>query len=103
MAAAVLLAGAAVLTGCSSSGVIDTIPTAVGGLPDGVPQRPAAPPAYPSVHDMPPPRGQSNLSADEKKKLQDDLTKTRERAVRRGANPDETTSSTPAAGDAPNP
>ncbi len=58
VAAALLLA--ATLCGCSS--VVDNIPTSVGGLPEGVPQRPATPPAYPAVHDMPPPRQDSALS-----------------------------------------
>ena len=55
-AAAMLLAGAAVLAGCSATTVADHVPTAIGGLPEGAPQRSADPPAYPAVHDMPPKR-----------------------------------------------
>jgi hypothetical protein len=76
------------LAGCSS--VIDQIPTAAGGLPEGVPQRPADPAAYPAVHDMPPQRGTTPLSEAEKKLLKDDLLATRDRTIKQGA--DATTS-----------
>jgi hypothetical protein len=99
-AAAALLTGAALLSGCSS--VIDHIPTAVGGLPDGVPARPAEPPPYPAVHDMPPARGTPQLSDAEKKLLKDDLAATRDRTIKQGA--DATTSaSTEATGTPRNP
>ncbi len=74
--AAVLLALA--LSGCSSA--VDHIPSSLGGLPDGVPARPASPPAYPAVHDMPPPRQDSALSEAENKRLRQDLNVTREKA-----------------------
>jgi hypothetical protein len=80
LAAALLLAGAAMLSGCSST--IDHIPTAIGGLPEGVPQRPATPAAYPAVHDMPPTRTDETLSDAEKKKLREDLAKMRDSAAR---------------------
>src|SRR5690242_1703427 len=80
--AAVLLTVAAVLTGCSSA--IDHIPTAIGGLPEGIPARPAEPPPYPAVHDMPPPRGSTPLNEAEKKQLKDDLIATRNRAIQQG-------------------
>src|SRR5262245_17491344 len=55
--AAALVAVAVVLAGCSAgSTVADHLPTALGGLPDGTPQRPDTSRAYPAVHDMPPPR-----------------------------------------------
>jgi len=82
LAVAVLLIGAAMLSGCSS--VVDHIPTAVGGLPEGLPARPAEPPPYPAVHDMPPPRGSTPLSDAEKKLLKDDLAATRDRAIKQG-------------------
>ena len=84
VAAALLLA--ATLAGCSS--VVDNIPTSVGGLPEGVPQRPATPPAYPAVHDMPPPREDGALSEAESKRLREDLKNTRNR--RRPADGDRT-------------
>ena len=80
LAAALLLAGAATLSGCSST--IDHIPTAIGGLPEGVPQRQATPAAYPAVHDMPPARTDEPLSDAEKKRLREDLAKMRDNAVR---------------------
>ena len=79
MAAAVLLAGAMILAGCSASIIADHMPTALGGLPEGVPQRPANPPAYPAVHDMPPARDSAVLSDAEQTKLEADLAKARER------------------------
>src|SRR4051794_15453175 len=93
LAAAVLLTGAAMLAGCSS--VIDQIPTAAGGLPEGVPQRPAEPPAYPAVHDMPPQRGTTPLTDAEKKLLKDDLLATRDRTIKQGS--DATGSASPEA------
>lgn len=91
-----LLAGVAILSGCSS--VIDSIPTAAGGLPEGAPARPAEPPPYPAVHDMPAARAVSSLSEAEKKLLKDDLIATRERAIQQGA-----TATTEATGTAGNP
>jgi hypothetical protein len=79
---ALLLAGAAILAGCSSGGVIgDYAPTAVGGLPEGTPQRPTKSTAYPAVHDMPPPREQTPLSDAEQKRLEDDLVAARKRTT----------------------
>lgn len=77
VAAALLLA--ATLAGCSS--VIDTVPTSLGGLPEGVPARPAAQAAYPAVHDVPPPRQDGALSDAESKRLREDLKSTRNRVV----------------------
>jgi hypothetical protein len=77
--AASLLTGAALLSACSTAG--DYLPAAVGGLPEGTPQRPAAPAAYPAVHDMPPKREDTMLSYEEQKKLEDDLIAARKRAV----------------------
>jgi hypothetical protein len=96
LAAAVLLVGAAMLSGCSS--VVDSIPTAAGGLPEGVPARPAEPPPYPAVHDMPTGRGVSTLSDTETKLLKDDLIATRQRTIEHG-----TTANTEAAGTAGKP
>jgi hypothetical protein len=77
-AAALLLAGC--LGGCSSA--IDHIPTWAGGLPQDVPDRPAVQPAYPAVHDMPPPRNDTVLNEAERKRLEDDLIAARERTER---------------------
>jgi len=51
----------------------------MGGLPEGVPARSAAPPSYPAVHDMPAPRTDSALSEVESKRLREDLKNTRNR------------------------
>jgi hypothetical protein len=59
----------------------DQMPAAIGGLPEGVPKRPETPPAYPSVHDMPPARGSKVLTAAEQKKLEDDLAAARARTA----------------------
>jgi hypothetical protein len=79
VAATLLFAGSMILAGCSASSVADHIPTALGGLPEGVPQRPAKPPAYPAVHDMPPSRDSAVLSDAEQTKLEADLAKARDR------------------------
>jgi len=74
------MAGAAELAGCSSGSFLgDHIPTAIGGLPEGAPERPGTPMIYPAVHDMPPPRNNTTLSEDEKKKLEGDLIAARNR------------------------
>jgi hypothetical protein len=79
-AAALLIAGAPLISGCSSGAMLaDHLPTGVGGLPEGAPQRPAAAPAYPAVHDMPPQRTNTRLSEDEQKKLEADLIAARNR------------------------
>ena len=103
-AALMLLLVAPVMSGCSSHGLIDSLPSSVGGLPEGAPERPAVQPAYPAVHDMPPARAEGTLSEDEKKKLKEDLIASRERAARRATNRDTSaTGSTPASGAARNP
>jgi len=85
VAVALALASAALLSGCSSHAVIDNLPAAVGGLPEGVPERPATPPSYPAVHNMPPARPDTALTAAETKKLREDLITTRERAAKEAA------------------
>jgi hypothetical protein len=96
---AALIAGAAVcasvlLAGCSGSLIADHLPTAVGGLPEDAPARPAAETAYPAVHNMPPSRSAAPLNDDQQKQLADELVAARNRY---GANPDApaTTGSTP--------
>jgi len=103
--AALALAGASVLSGCSSYALIDSMPAAIGGLPEAVPERPAVQPAYPAVHDMPPTRADTPLTDAEKKRLREDLAASRERAARQAAaNPDApATVGTPASGTARNP
>jgi hypothetical protein len=78
LVAALLFAGALILTGCS---VGDHMPAAVGGLPAGTPPRPAKPAPYPAVNDTPPPRSSTALSYEEQQKLQDDLVAARKRTA----------------------
>jgi hypothetical protein len=74
-------AGAGPLASCSTMG--GEIPTAMGGLPDGAPERPQTPPPYPAVHDMPPPRNSAVLTEEEKKKVEAELAVMREQQARR--------------------
>ena len=72
---------AAALAGCSSSS-LDTINSTLPremALPADAPQRPETPPAFPAVHDMPPPRANATLSPEEQVKLEDDLVAVRAR------------------------
>jgi hypothetical protein len=76
--AALALAGS--LAACSSTmgdRVGDTLPTSMGGLPAGAPARAAEPPAYPAVHDMPPPRASTVLTEDEVQQAEKDLVRVR--------------------------
>jgi len=119
------LAAAAAVCGCTTH-IADSVPVVAGGLPEHTPARPATPAEFPAVHDRPEPRAQGLLTEDERKKLKDDLTATRERtnrlaseppaneqtakkklaapaASKKKAEPAATTGSVSAAGAAPNP
>jgi hypothetical protein len=78
---AILLA--CLLAGCASS--FGELPAAVGGLPEGTPERSATPVAYPAVHDMPPPRNSTVLTADEQKKAEAELAAARTAQEKRAA------------------
>jgi hypothetical protein len=69
------LALVASLGACTST--IADLPSQVGGLPAGTPERPATPSAYPAVHDMPPPRPNTVLTDDERKKAEAELAQLR--------------------------
>ena len=71
--AALLLAALPLMAGCVASNLGDHMPTAAGGLPEGAPARPQTPQAYPAVHDLPPPRSETVLTAEEQKKVEEDL------------------------------
>ena len=75
--------GAMGLAGCST--VLSEMPSQVGGLPEGTPERSATPPAYPAVHDMPPPRPNAVLTEDEKKRVEAELATLRAEQARRAA------------------
>jgi hypothetical protein len=63
------------LGACSST--LSQLPSEVGGLPAGTPERTAAPAAFPAVHDMPPPRTDVVLTKDEQKKAEEELAAAR--------------------------
>jgi hypothetical protein len=72
---------AAFLAGCAST--LSEMPSQVGGLPEGAPERPANSLPYPAVHDMPPPRSTAVLTEEEKKKVEAELAAMREQQARR--------------------
>jgi hypothetical protein len=74
----------AVGLGACASTVAD-VPPEVGGLPAGTPQRPAQPGVYPAVHDMPPPRPNTVLTEEERKKAEAELKALRERQEKQAA------------------
>lgn len=91
LAAALLLAGAVAVSGCSAShSLIDNVPPAVGGLPQGTPERPATPTQFPAVHDMPPARREAPLTEAEKQRLKDELIKSRNRAAKQATGAEST-------------
>jgi len=73
-----LLLTAMPLAGCITNGAIDLVPTAAGGLPADAPQRPAEAPR-PIPYLAPVSRDTPPLTADEQKKLQDELSAVRDR------------------------
>jgi hypothetical protein len=102
-AAVLVAAGSASLAGCSSALIIDHIPAAIGGLPEGAPERPATPVAFPPVHSAPAgDRGPTVLTDAERKRLRDDLSASRDRSMREAASPTEVIDITPPAGAARN-
>jgi hypothetical protein len=76
---AVLLAAATAISGCTTH-IADSVPPVVGGLPEHTPARPSTQGEFPAVHDQRPARAEGLLSEDERKKLKDDLTASRDRA-----------------------
>src|SRR2546421_11445564 len=74
--AALLLAFAMVLPGCSST--FDVLPEKMGGLPAGAPERPAETRAFPNVYEPRPTREAKPLTNDEQKKLESELATLRE-------------------------
>jgi hypothetical protein len=73
-----VLALAALVAGCAST-IGDNMPTQLGGLPAGTPERAAEPSAYPAVHDMPPPRQDVVLTAEQQMKTAAELAALRAR------------------------
>ena len=77
------LALTASLGACVST--VADLPPQVGGLPAGTPQRPAEPGVYPAVHDLPPPRPNSVLTEEERKKAEAELAALRDRQEKAAA------------------
>ena len=69
---------AVALCGCSSGAIIDKLPGDI-GEPADAPARPAAPYAYPAVHDLPPRRATPTLSEDQQIKMEKDLEAARDK------------------------
>jgi hypothetical protein len=81
-----LLMVAAVLGGCAGSATLgDSMPASIGGLPADAPARPAVQFDYPAVHDMPPPRPAHMLDQNQQERLQQDLSRARDK--QEGLNP----------------
>jgi hypothetical protein len=80
-ALAVVLAAATGVSGCTTH-IADSLPTAVGGLPEHTPPRPSTQAEFPAVHDRPQARTEGLLSEDERKKLKDELTASRDRTTK---------------------
>ena len=73
------------LAGCAPGTTIDELPSGI-GLPAGTPARPATSYKYPAVHDMPPDRPATPLSAEQQIRLEKDLQAARDRqAAKAGA------------------
>ena len=81
----------ALTLGACSPATFSELPSQMGGLPAGTPERPATPAIYPAVHDMPPPRTDVVLTKDEQKKAEAELAAARERQTKRvgGADKDQ--------------
>jgi hypothetical protein len=77
------LALAASLGACAST--VADLPPELGGLPAGTPERAAQAPAYPAVHDMPPPRPIATMTEAERKKAEAELAALRERQEKAAA------------------
>lgn len=74
-------AGSTLLVACSTA--LSEMPKQLGGEPVGTPSRPEAAPAYPPVHDMPPPRSAAVLTEEERKKVEAELAAMRAEQARR--------------------
>ena len=61
----------------------EALPDSMGGLPSNAPAAPKDPYQYPAVHDMPPARPDPTMTDDQLKKMQSDLSTTRDRQVDR--------------------
>jgi len=88
LALALPLGGQLVLSGCAMGGMGDTLPHAMGGLPESAPQRPAKPYDYPPVYDTPADRADRPLDDSQQLKLQRELLNLRDDQAKAAADPD---------------
>jgi hypothetical protein len=79
----VLGLAAGLLAACSSTQITDMIPTAAGGLPENAPARATTAPAYPAVNAMP--QRREELTDDEFKRTQAEMTALRQQQEQRAA------------------
>jgi hypothetical protein len=84
--AALLLALAAALAGCSAGATLGQMPEKLGGLPESAPQRPAERMPFPNVYEPRPQRSTKPLNDEEQKKLGSELATLRDQQNQR-ANP----------------
>jgi len=82
LAGGALVAATVLLTGCSGSGIGESLPKSLGGLPEGAPARPTSAGHFPAVHDIPPPRADKPLTVDQQIDLEDELKALRDRQSR---------------------
>ena len=71
--------------GCSSTAVIDSIPTWAGGEPEGTPQRAANELQTPAVNERPPPRDAKVITVEEQAKAEKELAAAREVQAKQAA------------------
>jgi hypothetical protein len=83
--AALVCVGSVLVASCST--VMSEMPAQIGGLPANTPPRPEVAPAYPAVHDMPPPRDAAVLTEEERKKVEAELAAMRAEQAKRAAAP----------------
>jgi len=95
IAAALGLIG--LLAGCVGGPIADTLPEAMGGLPQGTPSRSSSPARFPAVHDMPPPRATTPLNEADQMKMEKDLEAIRDRQAGAGEPPPAAAKPAPAA------
>ena len=77
-----ILGATLALAGCSPAPVMERLPTELGGMPSAAPAAPRAPYRYPAVHDTPPPRSSTPLTAEQQLELEKQLQKAREKQER---------------------
>jgi hypothetical protein len=74
------------LAGCSSTtSTLSNLPVEMGGLPADTSARPATQMAYPAVHDMPPPRETSLMTAEQVKQAEAEMARLRDRTGKQPA------------------